>query len=195
LYHFISKKISFLGLLLICNCSQSFADIFLYEWCDSPYGSSFSFDNEFKTSRVNIANKLGYVDNLQEWYFFKGYTIGSFKDSTEKLKYFIFNESKNMNIVFNSEKEQRQYILLNELEPVFFKRAYNYNWKYIANPTNWEALVFMYILAFIVTIPLTIVLTIVIYRIRNSKRFHKFIYFVMALTMIRVFLDIYPQSI
>jgi hypothetical protein len=195
LYYIIDRKIAFLGLLLICNCSQSFADIFLDEWSDSPYGSSFAFDNEFQTSSVMIANELGYIDSLQEWYFYKGYTIGSFKDSTEKLKYFIFNESKMVNIVFNSKKEQEQYVLLNKLEPIFLKRIYNYNWKYIANPTNWEALFFMYILAFIVTIPLTIVLIIVIYRIRNSKQFHKFIYFLIALMMIRLVLDIYPQSI
>lgn len=194
MYHFISKKISFLSLLLICNCSQSFADIFLDEWSDSPYGSSFSFVNEFQTSSVNIANNLGYIDNLQEWYFFKGYTIGSYKDSTEKVKYFIFNESKKIKIVFNSEKEQRQYVILNELEPIFIKRAFDYNWKYIANPTTWEALLFIYILAFIVTVPLTIVLIIIIYSIRNSKRFHRFMYFIIALMMLRVFLDIYPQS-
>ncbi len=104
MYHITSKKISLLGFLLICNCSQTFADIFLHEWSESPYGSSFLFDNEFKISSVRILNNLGEIDNLQEWYFYKGYTIGSFKDSTEKLNYFIFNESKKMNIVFNSKK-------------------------------------------------------------------------------------------
>ena len=195
MYHIIGKKISLLILLLICNCNQSFADTFLGEWSDSPYGSNFSFNNEFQTSSVTIANDLGYINNLEEWYFFKGYTIGSFKDSTKKLEYFIFNESKRIKVVFNLESEQEQYVLLNKLKPIFFKRVHNNNWKYIANSTNWEALFFMYILAFIFTVPLTIISVIVIYRIRNSKRFHKFIYFVVTLIMIRLFLDIYPQSI
>lgn len=162
------------------------------DWSNETPGGN-KIDN-FSGYCIKLKNNKA-INNLQEWYFYKGFIIGSLEQES-RLKYFIVNE-ETMKIFYFNNKEVFEITLLKmKLKPIIWTRKYSDNWMFYSSK-----LYILYIIGIIVSIPVTIFFLFAVYIVVFVEKFdikspYTFLMSVFVIFLfIRYLLDIFPQSI
>lgn len=177
--------ILFLLLALLPNHSKAIAGT---DWgAQTPHGNMIS-DNWGPKSL--IVNDSFVLQNLQQWYFYKGHIIGKYAPNEGSLlsKYFLFNEYFSELDTFSNSNEWSQHIQKKHLQPTIWTRWHSGDWDTIS--------VTDFLVASIILFALIILLSVRDVRsklkIQNPRTF--FFFALAALVIVLKWKTSFPES-
>jgi len=174
-------------------------------WQKTPYNNEICYENINDNYTIGIkceksndnVNEFGHViSDITKWYFYRKYIIGEFIKE-EKTNFFIFDELKCIKQTFDSKSEFEIQLKKLKLKPILWTRWYNSNWGVILTNGN---IADSFISVFII-LPIILITTIVfLVRLIRSKFnfkniYNKIILVIIGIFILRIILDIYPNSI
>jgi len=189
-------KLSILLMLFAIPCSAGDFS----EWWHRTPGKNEISNQQFNdqpgilvTCQKENASTVRY---LKKWYFYKKHIVGMLAPN-QPNQYFIINEQTCQVDTFNSREDFNHTLNKKELIPHIWTRWYDSNWGFFFNgPGNGATFDFFFFRGTWLFFP--IVLWSMVMLIKNISKRNSILFLSLAIvsfTIIRIVLDIYPQSL
>lgn len=187
--------------LFICFAQSVFAGG-LSSWSqETPYGNELWYECTGENEWITLIYRGDFdgsnVDHVKEWYFYKGHIIGKL-DQGRSLgdKYFIFNDADGYAVGFSSETAFEKALAQKGLKPSIWTRWYNTHWGVLYKDVScFLCCTEAFFLDFFIICTLLFLLVKLIRKKGRSRKHYLWITCAfVAVVIIRVLLDIYPQS-
>ncbi len=175
-----------LSFVIIANVSFGFG---MSDWVQKTPGGHQMFDVGSGT-QLQISSSSETLENINRWYFYKNHVVGELSNG-----FFILDESSGKLTNFSSDKEWLNETDVRGLKPLLWTRWYNDNW------VDFEWLLILAMLGWIIWIPLALFFLYMIYRavIKEKFNYRKPFTRVVTITVLllgtMILLDLFPSSI
>jgi len=188
-------------LILIFLVSFSSKASNLSSWLqETPFGNMIEYSGNGTYSLFcenrSLENwrKTG-VDNIGKWYFYKENIIGNYY-SGNKINWFIFNEKTVEVATFINELEFKLKLEQHRLIPILWTRWYSSSWGYIVNSNTGllNDLNQSFINIMLIVLTIYIVLSFFLTKFKLSRKINKVNILIVCILLLRIFLDVFPQS-
>ncbi len=198
------KILSTILLFLVCTVN-AFSGGYSSWWQQTPEGNMIAHEraiNGYTTGIVckNANVKGGYqghvIPNLKEWYFYKRHFIGQYRDSSQAY-FFIFDESNCQKEIFTRQEEFKTQLKKKKLKPVIWTRWYNKNYGVIFTDGHLGDKLFCAYVQMPLIVLFSLFFTIVLFRTKFNitKPINKLNLVLAGILVLRIILDLFPNSI
>jgi hypothetical protein len=178
-------------LLFIFSFLHANAEVGLGDWqCKTPGGNTIdNYSGNGKTLFLSNTNDSRKIQNLEKWYFYKGFVIGK-----QKNGYFIANEKTLKVDTFANEKAWQAVIEKYDINPLW-TRWYTTNWVF------YEDITYYAVIFFPVTIIVALLFVLFLYRairyekLNIRKPITLILLIAVSLVTITYLMERFPQSI